>query len=58
MSLISFVSPTRFDLSFRSAIVKIYPFANLCWVNKDENYSLTNFPSPSQPKGQYISHKY
>ena len=25
------------DLSFWSTIVKIYPFANLCWVNKDEN---------------------
>ena len=26
-----------FNLSFGSAVVKIYPFATLCWVNKDEN---------------------
>ena len=26
-----------FDLSFWSAVVKIYSFATSCWVNKDEN---------------------
>ena len=26
-----------FDLFFENSVVKIYPFATLCWVNKDEN---------------------
>ena len=26
-----------YDLSFWSAVVKIYPFPTLCWVNEDEN---------------------
>ena len=34
-----------FNLSFWSAVVKIYLFATLCWVRKNEN-SPTNFPSP------------
>ena len=40
---------TGFDLTFWSAIVKIYPFAILCWVNKNENMyqSPTTFPSQS-----------
>ena len=38
---------SRFNLSFGSAVVKIYPFANLCWVNKDKTiYSPIHFPSP------------
>ena len=40
-----------FDLSFGSAAVKIYPFATLCWVNKDENMQSNKF---SQPIGHYI----
>ena len=28
---------TGFDLSSGSVVVKIYGFATLCWVNKDEN---------------------
>ena len=26
-----------FNLFFENSLVKIYPFATLCWVNKDEN---------------------
>ena len=26
-----------FDLFFENSVVKIYLFATLCWVNKDEN---------------------
>ena len=26
-----------FDLSFRNAAIKIYPFATFCWVDDDEN---------------------
>ena len=44
-----------FDLSFWSAVVKIYPFANLCWVNKDENIQSNKL---SWPIGQYIPHIY
>ena len=28
---------TGFNLSFWSAVVKIYPFVTLCWMNKDKN---------------------
>ena len=35
----------RVQLIFWSAVVKIYLFATLCWVRKNEN-SPTNFPSP------------
>ena len=30
------VFTTRFDLSFWSIVLKIYPFTTQCWVNKDE----------------------
>ena len=30
-------SDTGFDLTFSITVVKRYPFATLCWVNKDEN---------------------
>ena len=26
-----------FNLSFRNAAIKIYPFATFCWVDDDEN---------------------
>ena len=35
--------------------MKMYPFAALSWVNKDENMSRNKF---SQPIGQYIFHSY
>ena len=36
---------TRFDVSFWSVAVKLYSFATLCWVNKDENISQQIFPA-------------
>ena len=44
---------TRFDVSFWSVAVKLYSFATLCWVNKDENIYPNKF---SQPIRQYIPH--
>ena len=42
-----------FELSFRSAIMKIYPFTNLCWLNEDENMQ----PNKCfDPIGHYMSH--
>ena len=35
--------------------MKIYPFANLCWVNKDENMLPDKY---FQSIEQYISHSY
>ena len=32
-----------FNLSFGSPVVKIYPFATLCWVNKDEKMYSNKF---------------
>ena len=39
----------RFDLSFGSAVMKIYPFAILHWVKNNENMYPNNF---TQPIGQ------
>ena len=37
---------SEFDLPFRSAVEKMYPFKTLCWMNKEKNIrSQTNFPS-------------
>ena len=37
---------SEFDLPFRSAVEKMYPFKTLCWMNKEKNVrSQTNFPS-------------
>ena len=47
---------TGFDLSFQRVVVKICPFATLCWVNKDENIAqqiLTGYPSPQDNIYQY-----
>ena len=35
--IVKFEHISGFDLSFGSAVVKIYPFATFRWVNKDEN---------------------
>ena len=37
------------------AVMKIYPFAKLCWVNKNQNMQPNKFP---QPVGKYISYSY
>ena len=34
---------TRVHLSFGSPVLKIYPFATLCWVNKDEKMYSNKF---------------
>ena len=34
-----------FNLYFWTAVVKIYPFSNLSWVNKDENITQQSFPA-------------
>ena len=47
-------SYARFGLSLSSPVMKIYPFATLCWVNKDKITWSNKF---SQPTGQYISHR-
>ena len=44
-----------FDLSFWGDVMKTYPFATLCWVNKDKSIKSNIF---SLPIGHYISHSY
>ena len=43
------------NLFFRSAVMKMYHFTTLCWVNKDENICTNKF---FQPVGQCIFHNY
>ena len=44
-----------FNLSFGSVAVKIHPFTNSSWVNKDENIKPNKL---SQPIGHSRSHSY
>ena len=47
----------RVQLSFGSAIVKIYPFTILCWVNEDKKTCSSTIKF-SQPVEHYMSHSY